>query len=41
MKIREFMNTYSRYGKVDIPNICEQCVNLNREYITLQEAIDY
>ena len=38
MKIREFMNTYSRYGKVDIPNICEQCVNLNIErFIKLNE----
>ena len=34
MKLRDFMNNYSRYGQVDIPNICEQCVNLNREYIS-------
>lgn len=34
MKLLDFMNNYSRYGKVDIPNICEQCVNLNREYIS-------
>ena len=34
MKLLDFMNEYSKYGKVDIPNICEQCVTLNREYIS-------
>ena len=34
MKLLDFMNEYNRYGKVDIPNICEQCINLTRENIS-------